>query len=95
MLSGDASVTAHLEATLSGSSYIDGVLQGAGSLVGEITAGSCTDVEAYTGSYEVIPTQYEQTLQTQDKLMTDNVRVLPIPSNYGLITWNGSVLTVS
>ena len=24
-----------------------------------------------------------------------NVTIMPIPSNYGLITWNGHVLTVS
>ena len=24
-----------------------------------------------------------------------NIRINPIPSNYGLITWDGSVLTVS
>lgn len=95
MLCGEASATAHLEATLSGESQISGVLQGVGSLVGAITVGKCSDIEVYTGSYEVTPTQSTQTLQTQDKLMNDNVQVLPIPSNYGLITWNGSVLTVS
>ena len=27
--------------------------------------------------------------------MTDDVTIKPIPQNYGLITWNGSFLTVS
>lgn len=95
MLSGDASVTAQLEAALSGTGHLDGALQGIGFVTGAITVGRCTDAEAYTGSYEVTPTQSEQILPTQDKIMTSDVRVLPIPSNYGLITWNGTVLTVS
>lgn len=54
-----------------------------------------TDVEPYGGSYEVTPTLETQTLQTENKLMERNVVINPIPSNYGLITWNGAVLTVS
>lgn len=49
----------------------------------------------YTGDYEVTPTQQTQTFPTYGKLMTGNFIVNPIPSNYGLITWNGSTLTVS
>ena len=49
----------------------------------------------YEGPYEVIPSTEEQTLATANKTLTLNVVVKPIPSNYGLITWNGSELTVS
>ena len=49
----------------------------------------------YTGAYTVTPTQETQVLSTRGLMMTDNVTVNPIPSNYGLITWNGSILTVS
>lgn len=49
----------------------------------------------YTGSYTVTPTRETQVLNTKDKVMTGNVTVNPIPQNYGLVTWNGSVLTVS
>lgn len=51
--------------------------------------------DAYTGSYEVTPSAETQTLDTKDLRMTDNIVVNPIPSNYGLITWNGSTITVS
>ena len=95
MLCGDASAVAHLEAKLSGVSQIKGALQAVGSIKGTLTVSKCSDVDIYTGSYEVTPTQYEQSLNTSDKLLLNDVRVLPIPSNYGLITWNGSVLTVS
>ena len=49
----------------------------------------------YPGPYVVTPERNAQTLITQDMLMTANVVVKPIPSNYGLITYNGSVITVS
>lgn len=49
----------------------------------------------YIGTYEVTPTQYEQILNTKDRRMSENVVVHPIPNNYGLITWDGSILTVS
>ena len=53
------------------------------------------DVPAYEGEYTVTPSQEAQTLETKDLRMTGNVTINPIPNNYGLITWNGSVLTVS
>ena len=67
---------------------------------GEIVLGSPVlrehvDTDPYTGSYTVTPTQETQTLYTDDLRMTDNVTINPIPSNYGLITWNGAVLTVT
>lgn len=54
-----------------------------------------TERPAYDGPYTVTPTQAQQTLQTSGKRMTGNVVVAPIPSNYGLITWDGSTLIVS
>ena len=53
------------------------------------------DLPPYTGPYTVTPTQSTQTLSTTGKRMTGNVTISPIPSNYGLITWDGSVLNVS
>ena len=49
----------------------------------------------YSGAYEVTPTQGTQVLPTAMRLLAQDVVINPIPSNYGLITWNGSVLTVS
>ena len=53
------------------------------------------NVPPYTGDYEVTPSSQTQTLSTNGKRMTSDVVVNPIPSNYGLISWNGAVLTVS
>ena len=49
----------------------------------------------YTGAYTVTPTQETQILPTEGLMMSHDVTVNPIPSNYGLITWTGSVLIVS
>ena len=54
-----------------------------------------TEFPVYEGEYEVTPTRQTQTLGTSQKVMVRDVVVNPIPSNYGLITYNGSVLTVS
>ena len=49
----------------------------------------------YQGPYEFTPTQSTQVVEIDGKRAEGNITINPIPSNYGLITWNGSVLTVS
>lgn len=49
----------------------------------------------YTGAYSWTPTTNQQTISINGKTATDDIVIDPIPSNYGLITWNGSTLTVS
>lgn len=51
--------------------------------------------DAYSGQTVVTPTQSEQVLATAGLVVPENIIINPIPSNYGLITWNGSTLTVS
>ena len=51
--------------------------------------------EKYTGSYTVTPANEDIVLNTRGKMLTENLTVEAIPSNYGLITWDGSVITVS
>lgn len=54
-----------------------------------------TDYPDYAGAYEVTPSATEQVLATAETILYHDVVVAPIPSNYGLITWNGSTITVS
>ena len=49
----------------------------------------------YEGAITVTPSFNTQVLHTEHKTLLTDITVNPIPSNYGLITWNGSVLTVS
>ena len=51
--------------------------------------------ETYDGPYEFTPTQEAQTVPTANKVLLDDIIIHPIPQNYGLITWNGAVITVS
>lgn len=64
-----------------------------GSEIGTTT--TISDWPFYTGPYEVTPTQHEQVLFSKDMVLRENVVVNPIPSNYGLITWNGVFINVS
>ena len=50
---------------------------------------------AYEGDYFATPSGEAQTISTKNLRMTDDFVINPIPSNYGLITWNGSTITVS
>ena len=63
--------------------------------VGIITKVVEHDLPVYTGNTEITPSTTEQVLATAEKVVTRNIVINPIPSNYGLITWNGSTLTVS
>ena len=49
----------------------------------------------YAGPYAVTPSQQTQVLSIDGMQATQDIVVNPIPSNYGLITYNGSTLMVS
>lgn len=53
------------------------------------------DYPAYDGPYEATPTRETQVFLTQNKRMTSDFTVNPIPSNYGLVTYNGAIITIS
>lgn len=65
------------------------------SLSLQTAEGVAVPLPNYQGPYEVTPTTEEQVLSTANKTTTRNIVVNPIPSNYGLITWDGTILTVS
>lgn len=49
----------------------------------------------YGGPYEITPSAEEQHVPIRGMAAARDIVIHPIPSNYGLVTWNGSVLTVS
>lgn len=49
----------------------------------------------YSGATTVTPSSEAQTLETGGHVLLENITIEPIPSNYGLITWNGSTISVS
>ncbi len=64
---------------------------------GEVSSGgdSPSELPAYTGSYSVTPTASTQTLSTANLRMTADLEVEPIPSDWGHIGFDGSVITVT
>ena len=65
-----------------------------GSLVMAIESKYSVGGDPYTGDYTFTPTDETQTIATTGKLMTQDVVIHPVPSNYGRITYNGSTITV-
>lgn len=49
----------------------------------------------YQGSYVFTPSAQSQTIHTGGTTLLSNITINPIPSNYGLITHDGTVITVS
>ena len=61
----------------------------------DIDFGGQAQINPYSGSYEITPSSSEQVLLTKEKYLSKDVVINPIPSNYGLVTWDGTTLTVS
>lgn len=53
------------------------------------------DADPYDGEYEWTPTQETQIIPIRHKMAVSDITINPIPSDYGKITWDGAVLTVS
>lgn len=53
------------------------------------------NLDWFEGPYEWTPTQSTQTIPIIGKGASEDIIINPIPSNYGLITWDGAILTVS
>lgn len=49
----------------------------------------------YDGPYIIEPTQKTVVVPTAGKTLSKNIIINPLPSCYGLIEWDGNVLTVS
>lgn len=52
-------------------------------------------IPEYRGAVEFTPTNERQIIPTMGTAVFDNIVINPIPNNYGLITYNGSFLTVA
>ena len=81
--------------TIAGIGRISGELASGGRVDGSLTIPEAILPPSYSGPYTVTPSAEEQILQTEGKYMRGNITVDPVPSNYGLITWDGSTITVS
>lgn len=51
--------------------------------------------DVFQGEYAYTPSEEIQIVPIGGKTALQNIKINPVPSNYGLITWDGLVLTVS
>lgn len=84
-----------IQATLKGIGSIAGILSGSGQMSAGLTVPSVVETPLFTGEYEYTPGSAEQIIEIAGLRAGNNITINPIPQNYGLITWNGSTLTVS
>ena len=88
-------VYGELTGVLTGGGTLKGTLTQPGTINGSLTVPIYVYPPAYGGTYEITPTNETQILETDEKYLNNNITINPIPNNYGLITWNGTVITVS
>ena len=88
-------VYGELFGTLTVPGRLSGTLTALQGIQGMLTIPSAVGVEIYDGEYEFTPTEDTQTVSIENKMAVQDITINPIPSNYGLITWNGAILTVS
>ena len=74
---------------------LQGFLSGASALDGTLSVPETIGTQPFEGEYTYTPTDETQTIEINGLRATDNITINPIPSNYGLITWDGATLTVS
>lgn len=86
VLDGSCTLVSHLDGRCALSNQLDG---------NSIAVLKVREVDYYTGSYEFTPSANTQVIEIDQLTASQNITINPIPSNYGLITWNGSTLTVS
>ena len=84
-----------LSGVLTPAGTLSGTLSTPTTITGLLTVPQYVLPPSYEGPYEVTPSSAEQILETDAFYMNGNIIINPIPNNYGLITWNGSTLTVS
>lgn len=74
---------------------IKGTLTPVGTISASLTIPSAAGVVRYEGEYEITPSASEQIIPIAYMMATEDITIKPIPNNYGLITYNGSTITVS
>ncbi len=84
-----------LKGKLSPVASMKGTLAVMPTMKGRLTVPDVIALPDYTGEYEITPGEEAQVLSTSDRTLRENITINPIPSNYGLITWDGTKITVS
>ena len=59
-----------------------------------IAEGGSADIDWYEGSYEFTPSQEEQTVSIAKQTAKTDIKINPIPKNYGKVSQVGNELTI-
>ena len=84
-----------ISGSLHSTGQITGTLTGVANVSGNITIPRDISTQPFTGAYEYTPTQATQTIQIEGLRALHDIVINPIPSNYGLVEWNGIALSIS
>lgn len=84
-----------LTGTLTSAGRVTGALSSTPTLSVTLTVPNAAGVPKYEGDYEFTPTSETQTVAIEGLMARHDIVINPIPQNYGLITWDGSTITVS
>lgn len=95
VIRGELISEAVLSGAVTGTGEVRGSITGTGCLAGTLTVPVALDVDIYDGAYEFTPSRETQTVRMQYKTALSDITINPIPQNYGLITWDGTTITVS
>ena len=88
-------VYGEITGSISASGTISGTLSAPVRIAANLTVPEYVYPPVYSGPVEITPTTETQRVETDSFYMQSDIIINPIPSNYGLITWDGSTLTVS
>ena len=78
---------------LSQNGSVGGRLTNTGALSGSFSFS--TGGIPYSGDYDFTPTEELQTVSIAGKTASENITIQPIPTNYGRIERQGTILTIS
>ena len=81
--------------TLSGQLASRHALSGTLAPVQSVSGTLAIGEKPYAGPMTITPTTSAQTIPIANRRVTQDIIVEAIPNNYGLISWDGSILTVS
>ena len=88
-------VYGELSGTLTAPASIQGTLSGPQGIQGTLTIPTAAEVTPYEGEYMFTPSDETQIISIEQKMALQDIIINPIPNNYGLVTYDGSTITVS
>lgn len=74
---------------------LQGTLQSTADLSADLTVPPIRGGIPYGGNYEITPTEEIQVLETRGKILSRNITIQPIPTDYGKVTWTSGHLLIT